>query len=232
MGTVYGYCVLTGPDQRRTLEEFCAERGCVLARVFEDPGELRDTGWFARPGVRALMSLLEPDDEVVVAGLRSIYASRRDLLKVFREHHARGVVLHIAGFSAKFPKSVTLGGAWGDMVLRSFEVFFEFDARARGEAIREALNRKRLEGRRYTCHLPPGWRWEGRRGQQRPVPDPYERAIIAKIIEWRDQGQSWNRIATHLLRSRVVTPAGREWSPSRARRVYVAATRGRSRPDT
>jgi DNA invertase Pin-like site-specific DNA recombinase len=231
--STYGYCVLTGPDQRGIVEDFCAERGCVLSRLFEDPAEFRDTAWFTRPAARELMSLLEPGDEVVVAGLASIYASRRDMLTVFREHQARCVVLHIAGYSAKFPKSVTLGGAWGDMVLRWFEVFFALDAGARGEAIREALHLKRLRGQRYTNHLPYGWRWERQRGEQRPVPDENERAVIRQIVELRDQmGMSWYQIAVSLMHDGVRTTRGREWSPSRVRRAYLAATRGRSRPAT
>jgi DNA invertase Pin-like site-specific DNA recombinase len=232
MSTVYGYYVLVpGPDQRGIIEAFCAERGCVLSRLFEDCAEHRDSAWLARPAVRELMSLLEPGDELVIAGLRSIYANRPDVLTVLRELQTRGIVLHIAPCSAKTP-SLTISGALWNAFLQTSDVLFGFNARVRGEAIKEALYLKRLKGERYTCYLPYGWRWETRRGQQRPVPDENERAAIRQIVELRDGGMSWYRIAVNLMRSGVRTARGREWSPSRVRRAYLAATRGRSRPAT
>jgi DNA invertase Pin-like site-specific DNA recombinase len=107
MSHIYGYCVLTGPDQRRIVERFCAEHGCVLSRAFEDRAEHRDTAWFTRPAVRELMALLQPGDELAVAGVGSIYASRRDLLTVLRELRTRGVVLQFA----RSPRSCLLSAA-------------------------------------------------------------------------------------------------------------------------
>jgi hypothetical protein len=232
MSNAFGYCLLVpGSDQRRIVERFCAERGLAHSGVFEDPADLRDSDWFTRPAVRELIAVLKQGDQVAVAGLRSICGNRRDVLTVLRELRKLGVVLHIVALSAKSPSLTVCGDLWNSF-LQTLDVLFAFNTRVRGEVIKEALLVKKLEGGRYTNHRHYGWRWEGRRGQQGPVPDEQELAIIAKIIEWRDGGQSWSVIATRLLRSRVVTAAGREWSSSRARRVYVAATRGRGRPAT
>jgi DNA invertase Pin-like site-specific DNA recombinase len=230
MGEVYGYCVLTGPDQRSTIERFLAERGCVPARVFADDDNVRNNAWFARPKARELMSILKAGDQVAVAGLRPICADRRDVPTVLHELRKRGVVLHIVALSAKSPSLTVSGDLWNSF-LRTLDVLFAFNACVHGEAIKEGLYVKKLKGERYTNYCGYGWRWQGPRGAQRRVADQSERATIRQIIELRDAGASWSQIALQLLRSGVRTAGGGEWSVSRARRAYLAATRGR-RPDT
>jgi DNA invertase Pin-like site-specific DNA recombinase len=227
MSTVYGY--FTGPDQRRIIQHFCSEHGLDLAGVFEDDANARDSDWVTRPAVRALMTALQPGDALVITGLAPLYSSRRALLPALRELQARDIALHFAG-SAKSPSLAITGVLWNSF-LQTLDVLFAFNTRVRGEAIREALYVKKLKGGRYTNYCGYGWRWQGPRGAQRRVADQSERATIRQIIELRDAGASWSQIALHLLRSGVRTTAGAEWSASRARRAWLIATRGRSRPD-
>jgi DNA invertase Pin-like site-specific DNA recombinase len=234
MSSVYGYYLSTpGPNQRALVDRFCAERGLVLSGIFEDDSGARDTAWLARPAGLDLGAKLKAGDEVVVAGLEAVFSSRRELLQCLRRLQERGIAVHFAAFTAKVPVPISLRGAMAGAILRTIEAFAALDSRRRGESIREALRSRRIWARRYTNYAPYGFKWQRYRGEERCVPDQHERAIIAKIIEWRDQGQSWYRIATRLLRSRVVTAAGREWSPSRVRRAYLAGVRwmGRNRPN-
>jgi DNA invertase Pin-like site-specific DNA recombinase len=229
MSNVYGY-VCMGRDQPGIIQQFCAARGFAVSRLFQDGAEVRGSPWLSRPALSELTAALRPGDALVITSLAPIYSSRRDLLTVLRALQARDIALHIAG-SATSP-SLTVSGTMWNSFLQTLDVLFAFNTRVRGEAIREALHTRRICGRRFTNFAPYGYKWQRSRGEQRCVPDSYERATIAQIVEWRDGGASWSVIATRLLRSRVVTAAGREWSSSRARRVYVAATRGRSRPAT
>lgn len=48
---------------------------------------------------------------------------------------------------------------------------------------------------------------------------------MARIVELRQLGKSWNGIASELLRAKVVARTGREWSASRVRRAYFAELR-------
>jgi hypothetical protein len=81
---------------------------------------------------------------------------------------------------------------------------------------------KKRAGLKYCRYPGYGFRWfRGRR-----VPDPKERAIMARIVEMREaHGCSWYAIAARLLREGVRTRDGRELSPSRVRRMYNAAIR-------
>jgi len=49
---------------------------------------------------------------------------------------------------------------------------------------------------------------------------------MGKIVEWKGQGYSYYDIARHLLVSKVRTADGGECSPSRVRRVFLAAING------
>src|SRR5262249_60950915 len=75
-----------------------------------------------------------------------------------------------------------------------------------------------------------GYEWKGREGKHRRAPNAYEQAVMAKIHEWRFSGYSFYQIAAHLLRHGVPTADGREWSPSRVRRAWLAALRQRAGP--
>ena len=76
-------------------------------------------------------------------------------------------------------------------------------------------------GLKHCYHPPYGYRFE----KGKPVRNEEELAVMDKIVELKHAGQSYYRIAAKLLRERVLTPAGEEWSPARVRRAYQAAIR-------
>jgi len=89
---------------------------------------------------------------------------------------------------------------------------------------------KKAAGLKYCARPPLGFRWAGTPGRQRRVVDDYELMIMGKIVEWKEKGYSWYEIASHLLRQRVRTRDGREWSVARCRRAYQAELRRKSMP--
>jgi hypothetical protein len=75
---------------------------------------------------------------------------------------------------------------------------------------------KKRGGLKYCRYAGYGFKWfRGRR-----VPDQGERQVIARIVEQRRAGHSWYAIAAELLRQRVRTADGREWSVARCRRAF------------
>src|SRR5690349_11907521 len=73
-------------------------------------------------------------------------------------------------------------------------------------------------------HAGYGYRLTGPKGCRRRVPDLAEQAVIARIVDLRQAGTCWEQIALTLLRERITAKTGREWSISRIRRAYDAAT--------
>jgi hypothetical protein len=70
-------------------------------------------------------------------------------------------------------------------------------------------------------HPAYGYKLRGPRGRRTKVPDPKERRVISWIAEQRQLGWTWEAIYFDLLKRRVRTRAGREWSVSRIRRAYA-----------
>jgi hypothetical protein len=68
-------------------------------------------------------------------------------------------------------------------------------------------------------HPAYGFKLRGPRGRRTKVPDPKERAVIQWIAEQRQLGWTWEAIYFDLLKRRVRTRAGREWSVCRIRRA-------------
>ncbi len=66
-----------------------------------------------------------------------------------------------------------------------------------------------------------GYKLRGPKGRKTKVPDPKEQQTIRWIVEGRNAGWTWERIYFNLLRRRVRTRTGREWSVSRIRRAYA-----------
>src|SRR5262249_26768505 len=86
---------------------------------------------------------------------------------------------------------------------------------------------KKKRGLKHCRYAGYGFKWGGPKDQQKRVGDQEEGAGMSQIVEWREAGWSWYRIAARLLRNRVVTADGREWSVSRVRRAYLAELRRR-----
>ena len=93
----------------------------------------------------------------------------------------------------------------------------------RSEAATQAIRDRQCRGLRYTRHAGYGFKWVGRRGHQRRVPDEGEQRVMRHIVTWWEEGFSWYEIARHLLLNRVKTADGHEWSEPRVRRAYHAA---------
>ena len=76
--------------------------------------------------------------------------------------------------------------------------------------------------RRRNQHPGYGFRLVGPPGHRRRVVDEQERQVMARIVELRTSGKSWEGIALELLRAKIVARTGQEWSVSRVRRAYLA----------
>jgi hypothetical protein len=171
---------------------------------------------------------VQPGDEVV-AFVGSVYTAASDMLAVVPVWRERGIKLHLLreGSCQEDPlgPSMTTAGATGEAMLLALRAIASLNHTRRSEAAIWGIRARRRQGFRHTRHAGYGYRWAGPKGRQRRVPDKAERVVMGKIAEWRHAGYSWYAIAANLLRQRVETSAGREWSPARVRRAYYAELR-------
>src|SRR5262249_55269809 len=148
----------------------------------------------------------------------AVFRSAADLLARVRDWAARGIVLHFAEFpigtgGRRVP--ISISGDMGRLVVGVLEGVASISRTTRSEAIAEGLRARRAKGFRYTNCPGYGHKWVGRRGRQTRAVDEYEWATIEHIISLRHSGHSWSAIALHLMRRRILTPAGEVWSASR-----------------
>jgi hypothetical protein len=86
--------------------------------------------------------------------------------------------------------------------------------------VRDAMSDVQPPRTRRNQHPGYGFRLIGPPGRRRRVVDETERQVMARIVELRKLGKSWEQIAVELLQAKVVARTGREWSASRVRRAY------------
>jgi hypothetical protein len=216
-----------GPDDRAgqcaIVESYADRHNLALDAIFVENAVFVRDPWLARPAGSELVGVLVPGCHIIVADAAVVYTSAADLLSIIQSFQARGIVLHFARFQLPGNERTSLSTAdeaMSEALTTALTAICSF-SRLRGEAIAAGMRRKKEEGRRY-CRDAAGYGFKWKRGKR--VPDETEQAVIAKIVEWREKiGCSWYEIAAHLLHCGVtVASTGREWSPSRVRRAYLA----------
>jgi DNA invertase Pin-like site-specific DNA recombinase len=186
-----------------------------LNGLFEDGAETADTPWLERQQGARLATVLRPGDEVIVVGGGGIFTTYKNLASSVRTLWEKGVTLHIIGLDGKPILSTAENGA---LVVQTLQNVAAFAASSRSEAIRVGILERKLQRRRHARYAGYGHKWQ--RGKR--VVDSHEQLIISQIGRLRQEGRSWNEIATHLLYLGETTAAGAEWSPARVRRAWFA----------
>jgi DNA invertase Pin-like site-specific DNA recombinase len=215
----------TADGQAALIQEFCARRGLTVSEWFADGTAAAGVPWLERPAGRRLAARLTPGCRVVVAAGDYVRTTPQDLLAVLQNWRARAVSLSVAwplievgGASFRLSSA----GAAGAVLIETLRLVVAFQGSRASERVRMGLGMQKAKGLRYCRHPGYGFAWKWQKGQQVRVPDPAEQATVARIIERRNDGASWYRIARELLHDRVWTRDGREWSPDRVRRAYFA----------
>ena len=194
---------------------FCRCHDLDLHELFEDGAETADTPWFERPEGRRLVSVVRPGDEVIVVWGGGIFTTYKNHASSVRNLWEKGVTLHIIGLDGKPSLSTAENGA---LVVQTLQDAAALEASCRSEAIRVGILERKLQRRRHARYAGYGHKWQ--RGKR--VVDSHEQLIISQIGRLRQEGRSWNEIATHLLYLGETTAAGAEWSPARVRRAWFA----------
>jgi DNA invertase Pin-like site-specific DNA recombinase len=197
---------------------FCERRDIRLTSFFIDGPETCDKAWFERPQGARLATVLRRGDEVIVVGGGGIFTTHKNLASSVRNLWEKGVALHVIGLDGKSIFSTAENGA---LVVQALQHAAEVEASSRSEAIHVGILERKLQRRRHARCAGYGHKWQ--RGKR--LVDSHEQLIISKIRRWREEGRSWNEIATHLLYLGETTAAGIEWSPARVRRAWFAFQR-------
>jgi DNA invertase Pin-like site-specific DNA recombinase len=156
----------------------------------------------------------ERGDHIVILRFAHAFGSPRECAEQLDVLAARGVLVHVVdlGLSPQTPEGRAVGAA-----LRALADAERCTHKERGAA---DFARRRMRGLPLNGTPGYGFRLVGPKGKRRPVPDPYARAVGAKIVEWKLKGWTFEAIYWHLRKHQVTRRGGRAWSLTGIRRAF------------
>ena len=199
-------------DQRARIAAYCAERDWSLAEVLADDGVSGGN----RERLERLAERVKATDAsvVVVYNLDRFARDVSALLDALRAYARSGVELHVVGRG-----KVDVASASGFLVTGVEGLMAEHYRRLIGEKTRDALERRRLQGRRYS-HVPPYGFSVTPDG--RLEPEPYEQSVLGMIASLVPEGLSLRALSRALAGRGAVARTGRPFEAKSLSRVLRA----------
>jgi DNA invertase Pin-like site-specific DNA recombinase len=196
-GRVFGYArrsvwkqALTLEAQRETIATYAAARGLPFVAeqdLFGDNALSFKQDFRGRPAGKILWDTLGRGDHLIVSSLDRLFLKLSDCDVALRCWHGIGVVLHIVDVGRPVREmGATLMAA----------VIANMEQAGRSERAAYTAARSRYYGRPVNGNPPYGFQWV-RRPRTREwelLPDEAERAIMKKLLEWHEAGQSFDQI--------------------------------------
>jgi len=200
--------------QEAKISAWADANGAEVVEIVREEGVSGSKLLQDRPGGKKVARLLEARrpgvDAVVVVRMDRLgrdAAEQIDLLKRFRTGKL-GVVA--------IAQHIDLATPHGRAMAQIGAVFAELERALIAERTTETLAEMRAQGR-VTNHAPFGWRAEG----DYLVRDEDEQATLARLVELREEGLSFHKVADLLNQERHPTKRGGPWQAMTVRNVYL-----------
>lgn len=200
----------------QTYNEHLASKGYALTQWLSDEPSVGAKRLSARPGIGNSFYALNEGDALLMATLSAGFSTLHDMAATARNFGWREVGLYSSDFCG------------GKFNLADFaallNVLADFETARSHERATVAVERKRERGRplnQYGAGF--GFKLAGPSRRRYAVPDKQEQATIRWIVDQRRQGFSFEHIYFDMLRRRVKTRTGKEWSLARIKRAHDAA---------
>ena len=182
---------------------------------FIDGSDARTLPLPERPEGRRLWRRLESGDHIIIARFDRGFLNMQDFLFCYRHWAGKRVGVSLLDVELLDIDESHLG---------AFEVLGKMaaaDGARHSERVRQSHVTRQATGRAAGGNAGLGFKYVGPKGRLRKVPDPDERKVMAQIVQLRDEGNSWNEIASLLMRQK--TRRGKyDWHPGTIARAYTA----------
>ncbi|MHC4140397.1 MAG: recombinase family protein [Planctomycetota bacterium] len=201
-------------DQRDRIEGYCRASRLQLVDVLEDGGYGGAT--LDRPGARRLLEMVDGRevDAVVIVKLDRLTRSLRDLGDIIVLVEDKKVQL------CSISDSIDTKTASGRLVLNVLGSVVQWQREAIAERTKEVLDHKKSRGERVSRFAPYGFRFNA---DGRVVRDRREQAVIRKVLELREQGESYRDVSTILARHGYLSRVDRPFTATALQRIVKAA---------
>ena len=203
-------------DQEKRARDYAKHAGLGEIEVLRERGVSGSIPLFKRPEGSRLLKHLSPDGpctHVIAHKLDRLFRDTEDCLARTREWGERGVALHLIDLGGE---SLNIGTAMGKFLLTLFAGVAELERNKIRERNRASVEYRKANG--LVCgETPYGFHTKGKR----LVPDDRERTWIARMVQWKAEGESMNGIARRLNSMRVQTRRKKTWSGKTVRDVLA-----------
>lgn len=212
-------------DQEQKVIEYARFRQLDVVEVIRDAGVSGSVEMWERPGGARLLELIEAGEVDHVVGLKldRCFRDAENALAVANELDRRGIALHIVDMGGE---SLSTGGAIGKLIFTMLCGFAEFERNVIRERTSSALQVKSRRGERIG-RAPLGYKGEGEgaEGAGELVAVPEELAVVERIIELRESGMSYKKVAERANEERLPTKRGGRWGSETVRLISKRAGR-------
>lgn len=197
--------------QKGKISAWCELNGYTLAGLFVDAG-ISGKRADNRPELQAALKAVEKCRGVLlVYSLSRLARSTKDTLSISERLEKAGADL------VSLSEKIDTTSAAGKMVFRMLAVLAEFERDLISERTKTALQHKRKRGGRMG-QIPFGFRVDT--DGDSLVTSVEEQRVISMVRQWRDEGQTLQKIAERLIEMKVPNKAGRiRWNTTQIYRL-------------
>lgn len=199
--------------QRERIEAYCTMKGLELLGIHRDNGISAGKPLATREGGTALLADLSgrKATHVVALKLDRLFRDAIDCLETVKVWDSKGVNLHLIDMGGD---SLNTGSPTGKCFLTMAAAFAELERGLCRERTRQALAHKKAHRQAYA-RTPMGYSREG----DTLVEDAGELSTVARVLDLRGKGMSYNRIADLFNTEGVETKRGGSWYASTVRYI-------------
>lgn len=198
-------------------------KGVEFGGFFIDAASARKMKFLERPAGHPLHYRLRRGDHIIISKTDRAFRRMSDCTFMMELWEEEGVIVHMLDVRGM---DIDASTDLGRLIVHILGAFAEWE-RARIsertiEALRQSTKKRKPRPPGYKNQWPGyGWRYiRTKGGKRKRVPDEEERVVMQKIVKWKLAGSSWEEIYFHLLRYRVKTREGTEWSMQRVQRAF------------
>ena len=208
--------------QRAVLTRYCEHRSLLTKQPqwWEDHAvSARLVAFADRPAGGALEAQLKAGDTIVAKCLDRLFRNVADGITTVERWREAGIAVRLADQDGVSLDSST---ATGWLVLVQLLTIGQFEALLTAERTTKCMAERRRTGR-ATSHPPFGYHAENQGTEARPdrvlVRDEREQAILARLVELRETGETYRQAADILNNEGHRTRRGSEWNYSMLAKV-------------
>jgi len=186
--------------------------GDEVSSIFTDDVQWGSVLLSERPGGSDLLNKVATGDVIIGLSLDRCFASIQQGVRLIDELQNRRIYFNIV--SLEYP----LESKEGSLAYKAVREWVEFDSKIKSERIKEAAK----PGRPKNRFSPIGYKILKAEGESHFVPDDKERALVSRLIHWRDvDGETWSECLRR-MQKKGTRSNGIKWNQNTIRVAYQA----------